>query len=187
MKKIISILFLFLFVCCNMIAQQIKFMGVPLTGTISNFHSKMTAKGLTIHPHNKIAGVGQRLYKGKFAGNDAEIMVAYDATSKIVYGACAVLEAHKDMDDTSSQYSAIKRDLVTKYGQDKVIESKIDADALIGGLISEHKVYLDNGTIKMKLLVEDDIKASRIYIYYTNTDNLEKHNENERKKSQDDL
>lgn len=186
MKKI-TLLLLSIIVCCTLSAQQIKFMGVPLTGTITNFHTKMTAKGLKIHPDNKDAGVGNRLYKGKFAGYETQIMVAYDATSKLVYGAAVVFDPHKEIDGASSQYISIKRDLIAKYGTDNVVESKIDASALMSGLISEHKVYLDDGTIKIKLEEDDDIRAYRVYLYYTNMNNLEKHVENEKKRAQNDL
>ena len=57
MKKILSIFFA-LFVCLSLSAQEhMKFMGIPLDGTIDNFTLKLKAKGVAYDAaKSKVAG-----------------------------------------------------------------------------------------------------------------------------------
>ena len=61
--------------CLPVQAEHLKFMGIPLTGTITQFQQKLTAKGVT---HDKKASatapIGTRIFSGKFAGAKAEII-----------------------------------------------------------------------------------------------------------------
>ena len=49
---------------------HIKFMGIPVTGTIAQFQAKLVAKGCT---YNKVASAsisnGTRAFNGTFVGN----------------------------------------------------------------------------------------------------------------------
>ena len=64
---------------------NIKFMGIPVTGTIAQFQAKQVAKGCT---YNKVASAsisnGTRAFKGSFVGNKVDIYVYYDTNTKIV-------------------------------------------------------------------------------------------------------
>ena len=86
MKKIISILFA-LCLCMAASAQQhMKFMGIPLDGTIDNFALKLKAKGVTYDAaKSKTAGQGCRVFNGTFMGEKATINVAYNPKSKMQY------------------------------------------------------------------------------------------------------
>lgn len=104
--------------CLPVQAEHLKFMGIPLTGTITQFQQKLAAKGVT---HDKKASatvpVGTRFFSGTFAGSKAEIVVWYDADTKIVYGAKAVFDCYS----TSSrdlQYNDIKNMLSAKYSEE---------------------------------------------------------------------
>ena len=58
---------------------HLKFMGIPLDGTINQFQSKLTAKGIRVDVAlNKNIGVGARAFKGTFSGKDAQVFVYYD-------------------------------------------------------------------------------------------------------------
>ena len=79
--------------CLSVAAQEhMKFMGIPLTGNIETFTSKLKAKGCTISAMNSAAPVGVRVLNGTFSGEEATICVYYNATSKNVYGAKAYME-----------------------------------------------------------------------------------------------
>ena len=66
--------------------EHLKFMGIPLTGTITQFQAKLKAKGVTIDAAlNKTVEAGARVFKGSFSGHKANIIVFYDTSSKIVY------------------------------------------------------------------------------------------------------
>lgn len=107
-------------------AEHLKFMGIPLTGTITQFQQKLAAKGVT---HDKkasaIAAVGTRIFNGKFAGSKADIVVWYDADTKIVYGAKAVYECYSTT-SRDNKYDDIKSMLSTKYSEESCEEGYQD-------------------------------------------------------------
>lgn len=75
MRKVLFSILLCLF-AFNAMAQNehLKFMGIPLDGTIDAFQKKLEAKGVK---YDKIISnsipIGVRGFKGRFAGEDAEI------------------------------------------------------------------------------------------------------------------
>ena len=79
MRRIVS-----LFICCIsafvMYAQteHMKFMGIPLNGTISSFQSKLLSKGIKYDEVlSRHLGVGCRCFNGNFSGEKANIYVYY--------------------------------------------------------------------------------------------------------------
>ena len=107
-------------------AEHLKFMGIPLTGSITQFQQKLAAKGVT---HDKrasaLADVGTRVFSGKFAGEKARIVVWYDADTKIVYGAKAVYEYYSTT-LRDNKYNDLKDMLSTKYSEESSEESYKD-------------------------------------------------------------
>ena len=97
---------------------HIKFMGIPLTGTIAQFQAKLVAKGCT---YNKVASAsisnGTRAFKGTFVGNKVDIYVYYDTNTKIVYRTKAVVSGVSE-DIVEQEYSKVKNLLSQKYGSD---------------------------------------------------------------------
>ena len=94
MKRIVLML-----VSCMMVMsvmaqnEHLKFMGIPLTGTITTFQTKLAAKGIS---YDKVASSqtesGVRCFKGVFSGEKANIYVYYNEKTKVVYRAKAVIE-----------------------------------------------------------------------------------------------
>lgn len=142
MKRII---FLWVVLICATIipaqAQHMKFMGIPLTGTITQFQQKLAAKGVT---HDKrlsaLSDKGTRVFKGSFAGSDATIVVMYSVNTKIVYAAKAYYDCYSTT-AREQKYDELKSLLEQKY----VAESKHISE------ISE-----DDGHERFKITVTDD-------------------------------
>ena len=81
MKRFLS-LFVMLVMTLGVMAQtqHMKFMGIPLNGTISAFHQKLVAKGCKHDVEvSKVAGVGSRAFTGTFFGEKSGIYVYYNA------------------------------------------------------------------------------------------------------------
>jgi hypothetical protein len=104
-------------------SDHMKFMGIPLDGTINSFQNKLSAKGITPDDKlNKSLQVGVRGFKGNFAGHEAEIFVYYDAKSKIVYRAKACIES--EIKNVAEQnYNTIKSQLKDKYYDKSIIDT----------------------------------------------------------------
>ena len=94
MKKLILTLIIILTgTCCVQAQEHLKFMGIPLTGNINSFQTKLKAKGFEVDKQiNKYAPVGTRIFKGLFAGENAQIFVFYNKKHKIVYRAKAIIK-----------------------------------------------------------------------------------------------
>lgn len=123
MKRILSALFSLIF-CCAMYAQteHMKFMGIPLTGTITAFQSKLQAKGVSYDALiSKNIPAGCRAFRGTFSGEDAEIYVYYNERTKVVYRAKAVIECINE-DRGRDKLNTFKSMLTSKY----VYGDKID-------------------------------------------------------------
>ena len=73
--------------------EHLKFMGIPLNGTITQFQSKLSAKGIKPNSElNKRLAVGCRAFTGTFSGEKAGFYVYYNDRTKIVYRAKAVID-----------------------------------------------------------------------------------------------
>lgn len=94
MKKLILTLIIILTgTFCVQAQEHLKFMGIPLTGNINSFQTKLKAKGFEVDKQiNKYAPVGTRIFKGLFAGENAQIFVFYNKKHKTVYRAKAIIE-----------------------------------------------------------------------------------------------
>lgn len=103
----------------NVNAQQhLKFMGIPLTGTIDQFQAKLAAKGA--YPDritNRTTPFGVRCFDGRFTGKKCTIFVYY-TNSKKVYRAKAVYSDENE-DLVDQFYESTKSMLQTKYAYEQ--------------------------------------------------------------------
>lgn len=90
MKKLLTLLFI---VWCGaaMAQNHMKFMGIPLTGSVDAFVSKLSAKGCTVSTLNRQAPAGTRVLEGTFSGEEATICVYYNPSNKTVNSAKAYM------------------------------------------------------------------------------------------------
>ena len=120
MKKLLFPLCFMIFAIASFAQTNahIKFMGIPITGTIAQFQAKLVAKGCT---YDKVTSSsisnGTRAFKGTFIGNKVDIYVYYDTKTKIVYRTKAVVSGVSE-EMAEQKYSRIKDLLSQKYGSD---------------------------------------------------------------------
>ena len=140
MKKNLIILLLCLFVMSVPAqAEHLKFMGIPLTGTISQFQQKLVAKGVKYDKAmSQQLPAGVRMFNGTFAGEKSKIFVYYDPTSKVVYKAKAV-SGYPSASSCDSKYEDLKSMLSSKYS-----EAETGIDYQDGHEAYYYRVY-DNG------------------------------------------
>lgn len=119
MKKIIM-LWLFAIISVVSFAQNttehLSYMGIPITGTITQFQTKLQAKGCTLDKlTSNSLGVGCRAFKGNFIGNKVTIFVYYDEKTKTVYRVKSLI-ANVSESIADQKYEQIKNMLLQKYG-----------------------------------------------------------------------
>lgn len=121
---LIPLLLLFCITTTTYAQEHMKFMGIPLTGTIDNFQQKLAAKGVYVDKEgNATAGFGMRVFKGKFCGQNCSIAIYY-TDKKIVYRAKAFYMT--ETESLADQYhDDVKSLLQTKYA-DEMAETSTD-------------------------------------------------------------
>ena len=117
MKRILIAL-LFVFSCIGAMAQNanehLKFMGIPINGTLESFTQKLVAK--KIKSIQAAEGVG--LFNGTFAGkNDCNIFVATVPNRNIVSKVVVCLPPRETWAWLESDYNQFKQMLTSKYGE----------------------------------------------------------------------
>lgn len=114
MKKIVSlIVFCLMTIAMQAQDEHLKFMGIPLDGTIDQFQAKLLEKGLKVGELTAPV-VGVRVFSGTFSGEKAEIFVYYNTKTNIVYRAKAVLD-YPDRATTERKLGDYKAALNKKY------------------------------------------------------------------------
>ncbi|MFA4046769.1 hypothetical protein HPS54_11865 [Prevotella sp. PCHR] len=93
-RNIILTLFISLVSLCATAQEHIKFMGIPMGGTITAFQNKLQAKGLKVSVESARMPAGQRGYKGTFSGEQAEILIWFNPRTKIVYRGKAMINRY---------------------------------------------------------------------------------------------
>lgn len=166
-------------------AQHLQFMGIPLTGTITQFQQKLAAKGVT---HDKrlsaLSDKGTRVFKGSFAGSDATIVVMYSVNTKIVYAAKAYYDCYSTA-ARDQKYDELKSLLEQKYVAESNNISEISEDDVherfkITVTDDSGKIVL--GYIRLHCL-QDPIFSSRssVHVVYQDLTNYNKNQNNKMK------
>ena len=191
MKKTIM-LWLFAIVSIVSFAQNttehLKFMGIPINGTITQFQSKLLAKGCTLNRVSNTLPIGCRAFRGNFIGNKVEIYVYYDEKTKTVYRTKAVISGTSE-DLADQKYNEFKDMLIKKY-DDELGFQQSDKQSFSILVISKNQNYDPDSTYSASThsykgeidlyVTKDDTYARYPYWYnvhidYIDAKNKEKH------------
>ena len=176
MKKIISILFAICLCMAASAQQHMKFMGIPLDGTIDNFALKLKAKGVTYDAaESKAAGKGIRKFCGTFMGEKATFTVFYNYKSKIVFSAVAELY-YPTVESAHTPFVNLNDQLQQKY-PDATCKEYTGPDGKTDGLAFD--IFDETGDNRIGFILQTLRVPSSGYdisicLTYTDTDNLMK-------------
>lgn len=150
MRKILF--FLFMFCSFNLMAEHIKFLGLPLGGSMSQFDMTMKNR-FGLSPVSE--GFANYKYEANVEGDDTEIMVYYTPKSKLV---C-------NISMTYPNYTIDNPNLSDRTLQEKLRNALEEKEQIIENLYGEpsstfteggkvgYVWKLDGGTIKLTLWV----------------------------------
>lgn len=159
---LLPLLLLFCFTTTAYAQEHLKFMGIPLTGSIDNFQQKLAAKGIRLDKSaNSQVGFGARMFKGKFTDRDCLIGVSY-SKKKIVYKATAIYTTY-DSDEAENYQLMVQGILKKKYPNAENTSGNDNGTPCEIFYIpaSDGKTLL--GTITVKRAVVDDDYGSYLY------------------------
>lgn len=107
-------------------AQHLEFEGIPINGSITNFQKKLSSKGIVVNSaKSKEVPVGQRVFKGKYQGYNADITVFYGRKTKSVYKVAVTIDSKKEeviqsildksLDDIERKYPYLEKNHEIDY------------------------------------------------------------------------
>ena len=150
MKRILTFMIILQF-AINVQAQteHLKFMGIPLNGSIAAFQTKLQAKGIKYDAEgSRQVKVGCRCFKGSFSSEKADIYVYYNERTKVVYRAKAVI-TYLSKEKGEDKFYSFKSMLKTKYSDGIASDSEQDGHPSLSILVPDSKKERDLGFVGM--------------------------------------
>ena len=122
MKKNIIILIAFVFtVSLNAQNRHMSFLGIPINGTIQNFHNKLVSKGFKLYERKS----DHYIYIGSFAGYPCELYATFSQQTKTVYDVTLWFDEYLEI-PCNYKFDEFEKAIKNKYG--KSIFSDYDDD-----------------------------------------------------------
>lgn len=158
-----------------------KFMGIPLNGSVEMFTQKLKAKGVIYDVEkSKLAPSGAKIYEGPFMGQNSEFMVLFNTKDRNVFSVEVTME-YSSFDVVYSFFEKILKQLEEKYPK-AVVSVMKDSDGDPEGFQfsipdeGETKVL---GFIFQKLVKPDGYMNNKygISLLYTDVANFQKSEE----------
>lgn len=147
------LLLLFIIITTLVHAQELSIVGVPLSGTITEFSSKLQKKGYKISSFSKELPIGQRAFEGRFSNDDALILVTYFTDTKKVYDATLVISSFEE--SHLKQYYELFKEIISSKFQKLGKSSNGEIDRFNGRNMWRFFCY-----------DSDSSKIASAYIYY---------------------
>lgn len=99
--------------------NHLKFKGIPIDGSLSQFSINMKAKGFSfIESSDNVA-----LFKGPFAGSSCRVFVV--SADNIVWKVAAEFPSHDNWMDVRREYDNLKVSLSEKYSVEPIVEEEL--------------------------------------------------------------
>ena len=118
MKKSLLLLMLVSLLALTSFAQteHMKFMGIPIDGSLKSFCSQLKKKGFDRDPY-ETRRKDSRIYIGEFAGHNSKVFVYSDAKSNNVHTVIVNISSYEE-DVALSIYNNLRQMLIEKYSED---------------------------------------------------------------------
>ena len=118
MKKSLLLLMLVSLLALTSFAQteHMKFMGIPIDGSLKSFCSQLKKKGFDRDPY-ETRRKDSRIYIGEFAGHNSKVFVYSDAKSNNVHSVIVNIPSYEE-DVALSIYNNLRQMLIEKYSED---------------------------------------------------------------------
>ena len=175
MRTILISFFLVLSLSSTAQTDHVRFLGIPLDGTIQQFQENLTGNGCSFDQKtSSLLPTGVRTFKGVFAGHDAQLFVFYDETTNLVYQAQAVITCHGE-EACEEVFHDINNQLQAKYGTLLSTKSiQFGHESYGYSILSEQRVVMgDAGIFVTKN--ENTPDEYSVYVQYTDTANMREH------------
>ena len=182
--KHILVFILALLVALNLSAQteHVRFLGIPLDGTIQQFQESLVANGCSLDQKtSELLPKGMCALRGSYAEHDALMIVLYDETADVVYQAKAIITCQGE-ETSDSVFNVINQQLQLEYGTLLSTKSIQYGHESYGyTILSKERVVVGDIGLFMTR-DENNPNVFLVQVQYTDTANLRVH---ERQQSDD--
>ena len=145
--------------------EHLKFMGIPLNGSIDAFQTKLQAKGIKYDAKGSIQlKVGCRCFKGTFSGEKADFYVYYNEKSKIVYRAKAVISCINKEKGEEKFYS-FRSMLKSKYSDSVASDDEQDGHPSFSIIVTDSKIERTMGYVGMYITNPPYTFMDEVYLH----------------------
>lgn len=185
---ILTVFLLFLMALTAQGQQHMKFMGIPLTGSIDAFQKKLAAKGIAYDKRGSArAPLGVRAFTGYFMGKKCSFRVFYDK-NRTVFLARVIYENFNEH-VVDNFYAEAKSLLSEKYSDQPTRDYEENGYEAYGVLVTydtftgDEESGLVLGTIELtKRKIDSDYSWEddlyEVFIDYTDAENYQKDSQN---------
>lgn len=160
------------------VSGHMKFMGIPMEGTVEQFVSKLKAKGMVYMGTND----GVTLLQGEFAATKSCVIgVTKMEDANKVNMVAVIFPSKETWGSLSEQYYTLKDMLTEKYGEPESTE-QFKRDNLsdfmkFHGIYDDEATFIseytcDNGYIQLSMKKMDTLKCS-VFLRYIDNSNAE--------------
>lgn len=166
MKKLFLILFLALAVItASAQTEHMKFLGIPIDGTISSFTSNLHVKGFYFdRESNKETPADMRVLKGTFHSRLVKVAVFFDSKTSTVYEVKVMFDSY-DADDLKSLRAELETAISSKYLNQT--DTTYDKD---GNPITNIYVYPNEGQFvkqaHIQLWIDEFVDVYRVLVLW---------------------
>ncbi len=148
-RKLLVILCCLFSIMTQAQTEHLKFMGIPLNGSITAFQTKLQAKGIKYDAEvSRKLEVGCRCFKGSFSGEKADFYVYYNEKSKVVYRAKAVITC-LNKDKGEEKFYTFRSMLKSKYSDGYANDGEQDGHPSLSILLPDSKREKNLGYVGM--------------------------------------
>jgi len=149
MKKALLSILCFFSIMIQAQTEHLKFMGIPLDGSITAFHTKLQGKGLKYDAETtRQLDLCCRCYRGSFSGEKASFFVYYNEKTKIVYRAKAVI-TYQNKELGEEKFKSYKSLLKTKYSEGNVHDDEQNGHPALTIVVPDSKMERKLGYVSM--------------------------------------
>lgn len=145
--------------------DHLKFMGIPITGKISNFDKILKQKGFRFK--NKLDN-DTRVYDGPFAGEDSQIFVNFNNKTKNVYKVKVTI-GYRSETNLKNGLDDFSYKLKQKYNED-IIEESVE-NGRLALIIKVYNKAIPLGLISLYSQEISDVWSP--YPYYIHIDYID--------------
>lgn len=166
-KLMATLLLMLLATVAQAQVNHLKFMGIPLDGTIDEFQTKLMEKGFKKSFSDFAPAIGTRVLKGAFSGESVDVFVFYNIKTQIVYGTRVWIYSGYEKVDCN-KFENYRASLKNKYKDVGLIPDNKDFECNLLSMNIKQSALSDDTDIIGNVTLET-AEPRRYYFYITIT------------------